>query len=762
MIKKIHKINGLGLVFSNFTWEATLPEFKKCNLIYGWNGCGKTTLTRLFDAISAAPTVFPEYDVEDDAGARHKNNAAYPKEIRVFNSDYVRENIAVIEGKTSSISILLGAENKELVEKIEGDKKFLSGDPDNEADPGKVSTLKTKIESKRQAEKAKDGKFTDVAKTIGAAVGGNALRDYRKPQAERDFSLLEAKEELSSDQLEINLAAVKQESMPEVPLGQVSGLPTFNNVDATDVGAVVAALQKSATTLLSRTVESEILARLAKYPKIALWVEQGIHLHEEHKSEVCEYCLQKIPADRISQLARHFNDADKALKSELGKLIGWLNAITIVVSGLSFPDKNRFYTELQADAEAAGTAFSSAKAQLQRVVRELINEVENKKTQTTQAIKVVSILDSQPLVVALASINGIITAHNEKTKDFEKVKRAATEKLKKHYLSAIFDDVKIYATTIQTLTQDIEQLTKEVEEIRARIKENTAKISSDEKACELLTEKLKTFLGHNELQFVPDNSGTDGAIAGYKIMRGVEPALGLSEGEKTAIAFVYFLVHLSDQTFNIKEGIVVIDDPISSLDSASLYQAFSFLKNAVLDAGQVFIFTHSFDFLRLLINWRQRPSSQRANSGFYMVKNKYDANARAGYLTKLDKELEKYESEYQYLFKLLKEFHAEQNDSIARAYPIPNIARKVWETFLLFAVPNSDNFYVKMNILKESGHDAQKLDAIYKFTNDQSHVTGSGFDPSLVPEAKKVTKELFEMMAAVFPQHYKILDAATN
>jgi len=51
MISKINKIKNLGLVFSNYTWDSTIPDFKQFNLIYGWNGTGKTTLSRLFDAI---------------------------------------------------------------------------------------------------------------------------------------------------------------------------------------------------------------------------------------------------------------------------------------------------------------------------------------------------------------------------------------------------------------------------------------------------------------------------------------------------------------------------------------------------------------------------------------------------------------------------------------------------------------------------------------------------------------------------------------
>lgn len=48
MLAKISRATGLGLVFNDFQWPHGTSPFKKFNLIYGWNGCGKTTLMRLF------------------------------------------------------------------------------------------------------------------------------------------------------------------------------------------------------------------------------------------------------------------------------------------------------------------------------------------------------------------------------------------------------------------------------------------------------------------------------------------------------------------------------------------------------------------------------------------------------------------------------------------------------------------------------------------------------------------------------------------
>ena len=144
-----------------------------------------------------------------------------------------------------------------------------------------------------------------------------------------------------------------------------------------------------------------------------------------------------------------------------------------------------------------------------------------------------------------------------------------------------------------------------------------------------------------------------------------------------------------------------------------------------------------------------------------MVRNQFVGDARRATIYEMDNELRRYESEYHYLFKRLKEMHAEQDGTIMRAYPVPNIARKVWETFLMYRVPNGASPYEKMEKLKVDGLDAQKLDAIYKFTNDQSHMTGGGFDPSLVPETQKVLGEIFDLMKTAAPDHYAVLDQAT-
>ena len=269
-----------------------------------------------------------------------------------------------------------------------------------------------------------------------------------------------------------------------------------------------------------------------------------------------------------------------------------------------------------------------------------------------------------------------------------------------------------------------------------------AKIANAHTAGEDLTTRLKNFLGRAELGFAS-------ADEGYLVHRRGKPAKRLSEGEKTAIAFIYFLVQLGDQAFDIAEGVVVIDDPISSLDSSAIYQAFSYLKNAVKGAKQVIVLTHNFDFLKLVLNWFHGIPKRDGSKAYFMIVCAEDEDGRNARLCKLDQLLQEHASEYQYLFKKL--FTYKSDGTIESAYHIPNVARKVLETFLEYYEPSSAKLYEKMEAID---FDPLKKAAIYKFANDLSHMTGKGFDPALVAETQKNTAFLLEMIATLAPKHH--------
>lgn len=761
MISKINRIKGLGLVFADFRWPAATPAFKKVNLIYGWNGCGKTTLTRLFDELNSTNAEGDlEYEVEDADGQPYERAEAFPQRVRVFNQPYVDANLRVLDSSTNKISVLLGEENQELLSEIRTDEAMLQGVLGDPAAPGLLAELKGFTEKKRRKEKENENTFTEIAKTISAGTTGAGLatRSYRAPDARRDFEKLTEATLLSDADLRQGILSLRQDQLPEVPLMRPPATEEFG-----DVLDSLTRCQEAAERLLPITVEAQVIDRLALHPDISAWVEEGSRIHAAHASATCEYCGNAVPEDRVRALARHFNDADQELKRELDGLVAPLRAAFSILDKYNPPDAIHVYPELRDEYVKASVALLGDVGQLVDQVTALGKAVQAKKASTTEIVHLTTSIDRRAFDQTLAKLNEIITRHNERSRDFLALKTKTSAAIRTHYLSTIFDSVTERSKQLADLAADLDRRADEIATIQERIAANRARISSDHRACDDINTALSTFLGRRELRFVPEEieAGLDGAgtVTGYRIMRGDVPATHLSEGERTAIAFVYFVVHLRDGQFDPATGIIVVDDPISSLDSNSLYQAFSFLKNAVEAGSQVFVLTHNFDFLKLLLNWRRRTKRQ---TGYYMISNQVVGGVRRASIDPMDRELCDYESEYHYLFKILKRMRRDQNGTLAQAYPVPNIARKVWETFLMFRVPDGSSVHSKAESLKEEGVDAIKLDAIYKFTNDNSHLTGAGFSPALVQETAKVLDELFEIMEKISPEHFRILDRATQ
>lgn len=118
MLGKIKRIKGLGLVFSDYSWDVELSNFKAVNLIYGWNGCGKTTLTRLFDHLSGISEDGVEFEIEDDSGASISQSDKFERPVRVFNHQYVHRNVRVLDARAERIAVVLGEESQEMLTKI--------------------------------------------------------------------------------------------------------------------------------------------------------------------------------------------------------------------------------------------------------------------------------------------------------------------------------------------------------------------------------------------------------------------------------------------------------------------------------------------------------------------------------------------------------------------------------------------------------------------------------------------------------------------
>lgn len=742
VITHIRKISGLG-VFDNYAAAAELSAFGRYNIVYGENGSGKTTLSRLFACLEAGghpdhPNL--EYAVESQLGSLSQG-IKYARRIRVFNSDYIEANIGRFDGPLRHI-LILGEENKALAADLQAEVATLQGrNARIEAVSGEMAKL--------DADKGK--LFSQIAKTIGEATSGSTLRSYRKPDAEAAYAKLVNAKLLPEHDLEIHRATVRQEQMSAIEMVKIPAVTSGGgDVDVIDFVANAALRAKE---LIRRSAQSAVIERLSRNPKIAAWVEQGVHIHTSAPQSKCEFCNQPMPAERLKALADHFSTEDQRLKEELEAERSTLNRAIQGLIGISLPDRLALYSELRNDYDTATQAYVDEVGKIRRQFSEIDGALAEKLTLRSSAYERELSSEANSLTTALNAIQNIIGRHDSKTASFDNEKRAARDAIETHYLLGIKGQVEEISQKVASLQAEAALLrdggeglpdTRSLEELSQSITAKQAQVSNAHAGGDSLTKHLKQFLGRTDLRF---ESGDEG----YRVLRRGKSAKRLSEGEKTAIAFLYFLVQLKDHNFDLGEGVVMIDDPISSLDASAIYQAFSFLKFETQSAKQLFILTHNFEFLRLLINWvKNIPGLRRADKTFMMVLCTETQDGRSARLAPLDKLLIEHATEYHYLFKVLYTFKSD--GTILGCYHIPNIARKVLETFLDFHVPSNKSLYQKLD---ETNFDSHKKTAIYKFANDLSHHTGKSFDPALVAEAQKNTAYLLEMIETVAPSHYQ-------
>ncbi len=243
----------------------------------------------------------------------------------------------------------------------------------------------------------------------------------------------------------------------------------------------------SAKNLLSQTVESQIIEELKNNQDISEWVEAGIRLHDDHKADNCLFCNQSLPKDRILELSKHFSVADKELKQNLDDLILGFSRLYQIIGLIEYPDKARFYSEFEGSYEKSYIKFNEERSLLLEKIIKIEAAIKDKKSKTTESIPFKETIDVKPFDEAVNNLDNFIDKHNEKTLDFDKEKEEATNKLKNHYLSTIFDDVKNLEGDISNCKDEVEKLNAGnkailndlgIADLKKRISENQAKISS--------------------------------------------------------------------------------------------------------------------------------------------------------------------------------------------------------------------------------------------------------------------------------------------
>lgn len=774
MIIKISKLKNFG-IFHDFLWKTELPEFKKFNLIYGWNRSGKTTLSRVFASCEKKCVYdrekFKQYPESGEFEIRTSNSTIVKNTdvatsilpIKVFNKDFIDDNISFDPSSSCNPIIYVSEEDiesKKQLEQLKADK-ITSGKAFDEAKKDKVTK-----------EEAKNSFLTGLGREIA-----NVLFDksYNKTKAETKINSVgvdKFTDKMLSDEDKKKIETIsKSEAEQDQPT--LSKLPLVNfNFLFTRV-----------KSLLDKKVISELLERL-KDPEdkdggldveLNNWVKQGFDIHKsKNQFKKCLFCENDLSSNLFDSLARHFSRDYDELQSSIELLIKDLKKEKLTnISEINIG----LYPDLRNDYETKAKKYNE-------IIKKQNDWIWHSEIWLEQKYKNPFDPDIPEMVEAPESytdllnkitdeLNKIILDHNQRVKNRPTEVKNAREKLELHSIAVALSeqDYKKFEDALKESEKKEKEALENVNKNKLDISELEDKTSNIGKAIKEINKHLKEFFGREEIELELDRDKK-----GYIIKRDGQPAKNLSEGEKTAIAFSYFIVKVEEKEFKIKDGIIFIDDPISSFDSNFIYHCFSLISTHFKDAGQLFISTHNFQLFNLTKEWfikknNKAKAEKPMPCEFFMVENFTDSDVRKAKIVELDKTLRNFKSEYHFLFSLLNKFKDVDLD-YADFYTIGNVARRFFDIFADFKIPDSRDQKQKMEaIVKELNKDKEENGRIsdsdwnraYKLVNEFSHNSDptSTIEHKDKSESKDVIKILLNIVKESDPKHYEILEKNT-
>jgi wobble nucleotide-excising tRNase len=745
MITKISKIKDFGL-YQNYTVDTTVAPFKRINLIYGWNGSGKSTLSRIFRCFEQKqlhqdyPKAF--FEIIDNKGNTHNSSfKVNPPIIKVFNTDFISDNLKLSTSKTEPIIYL---SEEKIIEKEELDKL-------REQEQKVIEKVNLKKKEIDGINKTIDTFHKNAGKSIKDFLLGTIHADvtYNKATSEKIWTRIKSTGTSLSE-------FVKSDDILSVQKGFIL-LNSYKNKISVSYKPLdieyFKGIQERVDKIAFKRLTNTVIERFKKEPILNNWAYSGLKLHKKLSSLKCEFCGQTLPPGRLNSLEEHFNYEFETMQTELKDL-------KIQLNNLLIPEQSNIKLELF-DFLKNNYEYLFRDLELQRnEINEYINSwlklVDSKINNpfiTEGQFKSHSTI-AQTFNSIIENLNNLITSHNKHVEDYKSLSDQSRIIIEDHFVAqrATNEDLMSSEGNLDRVEKELQILEKDLSKLTIEIESLELKVKNELIALTEINSNLSLFLGEDNIKLNPLDLG------GYELQRNGETAKNISEGEKTAIALVYFMAKLKEQNNKIEDSIIVLDDPISSFDSNHLFHANYFIKSNCESAKQLFIFTHNFQFFTLLKEWALGNN----DTEYYVTKTKKSKEIKEGYIENADIAIKYFSSEYHFLFSEIKKYIEKPDKSYFNIHVISNLSRQLLESFLTFKYGRK-----KLEKCFDEVKDFKDIDKVRKFVNAFSHRTDgsssiSGFNDNLFAEADKIVPLVLDLIKHLDSIHYNSMIARLN
>lgn len=745
MLKKLVEIDHK--CFRQFKW-GELPELARFNLFYGWNGTGKTTLSNLLAdlgrkaPIGVGKVVFRIDNLTVQGDQIGQDGLPLPR-VRVFNQRYVDDSVLSRFDSLEHI-VFFGEKTVEHEQQRQAAVEELAKLRD---DWKELSPKKTRAERELDAYKQEQAQ---AIKTLLRTSGQDKYTNYNKSHFEARCEAFdpEADIALNDDAKAALVATIRTDIRSTLPTEKA-----VNPVSSSMLETIKQVLTTSPTNVAIESLKDDI--------QLAGWIGQGLQLHQHRGAKACLFCENSLGEDRVKQLEQHFDDSFRVLSQQLTNSIQTVLHLRNTAGDFKSYSTTSVYPQLVDRLKTLNTTLETRQAEFLQCLHAVETSLKAKQDNIFSPVEPPSelpeLLSKGELLCESANeIQVLLAEHNRITDDFNGQVGQAKAKLEADFIASSIATYIVKLGSVTSAAGSLEKNQSRTQVVEGFVKKLDEELTETAAPAEDLNQDLALYLGHSELALAHHGMG-------YSITRGNAEARDLSEGEKTAFALLYFLKSLEDHRSKLEETIVVIDDPVSSLDATAMFTAFGFIKERTETAKQIIVLTHDFSFFNLVKGWFSHVPDSRNRSRYYSMTSLMNAYGKCATVTVMDRLLKDFASEYQYLFHLVKKGAAAEGKELSEFYGLPNVGRRLLEHFIAFKFPGGHGKENLIDRMKMLGMDAKTLALLNRFLNIHSHGDGIAspeHDLNLLAETPKVMQVIVEVMRIEDREHVERLEAA--
>lgn len=750
-------ITNITLNRATFT-DVPIDGLTFVNFFYGNNGAGKSSIAHAI-AEGDEGVVWADGKTADDY------------DVLVYNQDFINDNF-MNYGDLKGVFIF-GEEDIEAKKKI----AELTDQKKTKTDERSAAGEEYKRKTARKTAALSEFQETCFTKTADIRRRFDKCMEGRKQKKNFADAVLAETKPTDHDPAEL-------ERLYNVAYDDSArAYPEFQKAAATTYGSL------PGKDLLDRVIVSSSDTPFARFMKAlgdtaSDWVRDGHTHYAGAAGGKCPYCQQKLPANFEADIAATFDAQYQQDIRDLGRFqqvyeretAGIVRVLQANITDVMTTIDIRVYQEKLALLE------SNFEINRQRIAEKV-----------KEPSKTVSLEDTDTLLLEIGAmiddINKLIKANNDVVSAKKTSKAKCRTEIMQYLAFILAADVKGYLDEDAQLDKDIAEITERGKKLKKEIGELTTEISALNKHnanTEAAIDSINKILRDSGFQGFSIRAKADVENVYEVIREDGSVAENLSEGERNFIAFLYFYhqVRGSMNSEELKEKIVVIDDPVSSMDSTALFLVSAIVREMVNVCRnnteylnpkvpgdyikQLFVLTHNVYFHREVTY--QQVGYYNCTS-FYMIR-KNDNISTIKLCKRQSKEIPTEEENYNPVQNSYAALWDELRD-IQSTIPALNVMRRILEYYFLqlcgyegsdlreivLEKPENRNKFIKqVEGEKPDMTDYQLASSLLAYINNPNGISdGLNYveDCEDVDAYKRVFQMIFEALGQ--SQHYKMM-----